>query len=94
MVRKNIIIKMFMNTSFHYFPSLTQERYWSVVAWKRSVVLFDDRRNIGFFPRMRKIPLVKGTIENNKKKDMQVYQHLLSEGEDLLDQAQRNSNRV
>ena len=68
MVRKNIIIKMFMNTSFHYFPSLTQERYWSVVAWKRSVVLFEDRRNIGFFPRMRKIPLVKGTIENKRKR--------------------------
>ena len=67
MVRKNIIIKMFINTSFHHFPSLTQERYWSVVAWKRSVVLFEDRRNIGFFQRMRKIPLVKGLIENNRK---------------------------
>ena len=89
MVRKNIIVKMFMNTSFHYHPSLTQERYWSVVAWKRSVVLFEDRRDICFFPRMRKIPLVKGTIENNRKKDRQVYQHLLSEGGDLLDQAQR-----
>ena len=67
MVRKNIIIKMFMNTSCHYLPSLAQERYWSVVAWKRSFVLFEDRRNIGFFQRMRKIPLVKGTIENNRK---------------------------
>ena len=25
----------------------------SVVAWKRLVVLFEDRRNIGFFPRIR-----------------------------------------
>ena len=65
MVRKNIIIQMFMNTSFYYLPSKTQERYGSVVAWKRSVVLFENRRNIGSFPRMRKIPLVKETIENN-----------------------------
>ena len=67
MVDKKIVIKMFMNTSFHYLSSLTQQRYWSVVAWQGFFVIFKNWRNVGFFPRMRKINLVKGTIENNRK---------------------------
>ena len=32
MVSKNIVIKMFMNTSFNCIPSLAQESYGSVIA--------------------------------------------------------------
>ena len=67
MVSKNKVIKMFMNTTFHYLSSLVHKRYWCVGAWQGFVVFFENRRNIGFFPRIRKITLVKGTIKNNRK---------------------------
>ena len=59
MVSKNIVIAIFVNVLFHYLSSLAQERYRSVVIWQGLVILFENRRNIGFFPRIRKISLVK-----------------------------------
>ena len=51
MVSKNIVIKIFMNTTFHYLSSLAHKRYWCVGAWQGFVVLFENRRNVGFFSK-------------------------------------------
>ena len=67
MVSMNIVIEMCVNAPFYYLYSLAQERYRSVVVWQGFVILFENGRNIGFFPRIRKISLVKGTIEHNRK---------------------------
>ena len=61
MVRDNIVVNI-----YGYIVSLLFKlsiRYWPVITWKRLIILFINRRNIGFFPRVWEVPLIKRTVE-------------------------------
>ena len=67
MVSKNIIINMFMNTSFYCLSSLAQKRHRSVVAWQGFVILFEIGETLASFQESGKYPWSRErlkTIEN------------------------------
>ena len=57
MVFATVVVKMFMNTTLHYFAYRVKKRNRSVVRGQRFIIYFEDRRKITVFPKRREITL-------------------------------------
>src|SRR5258705_13741714 len=77
-VSKQVRTKIISNYAFHNLTDYTEQADGPIIAWTRSIALFEDRNNVSIFP-------LRWKVRSGKRKSKKIGQWLRNFWSTLLD---------